>query len=99
MFNGLFGKTATAMVGTVDRNIMQGPGVVNLDFSLFRNFDIREGMRLQLRIESFNFTNTPQYVNPSGNFSSSTFGEVTSTSPSLSDPQARRFQLGLKLIF
>ncbi len=94
-----FAQPAPATFGTVGRNIMQGPGVVNLDFSVFRNIDIREGLRLQFRVESFNFTNTPQYVNPSGNFSSSTFAEVTSTSPSLSDPQARRFQFGVKLIF
>jgi hypothetical protein len=94
-----FSQPAPGEFGTVGRNIMQGPGAVNLDFSVFRNFSIREGMNLQLRVESFNFTNTPQYTLPNGSFSSSTFGEVTSTSPSLSDPQARRFQIGLKLIF
>jgi hypothetical protein len=94
-----FAQPGPARFGTVGRNIMQGPGTVNLDASLFKNFNIREGMRLQLRIESFNFTNTPSFVNPNGNFSAATFGEVTSTSPELSDPQARRFQFGLKLIF
>ena len=94
-----FAQPGPARFGTVGRNIMQGPGVVNFDFSLFRNFDFRESVRFQLRIESFNFTNTPQFVNPSGNSSSSTFAEVTRTSPNLSDPQARRFQIGLKLSF
>ena len=94
-----FAQPAPAKFGTVGRNILQGPGVVNFDFSVFRNFEIREGLRMQLRIESLNFTNTPQFVNPEGRLGASTFAEVTRTSPNLSDPQARRFTLGLKLIF
>ena len=94
-----FAPPAPAKFGTVGRNIMQGPGVINLDFSVFRNIDISEGLRLQFRMESLNFTNTPQFVNPNGSFTSSSFAEVTRTSPNLSDPQARRFTLGVKLIF
>ena len=94
-----FAPPAAETFGNLGRNILSGPGIVNFDFSLFRNFDITENTDLQLRIESFNFTNTPQYVNPNTNFSSGSFGEVTRTAPNLSDPRARRFQIGLRLTF
>ncbi|MCM3905220.1 MAG: hypothetical protein ND866_26285, partial [Pyrinomonadaceae bacterium] len=50
-------------LGTTGRNVIQGPGVVNLDGALHRQFRIREGMDLALRVESFNFSNTPHFNN------------------------------------
>ena len=47
--------------GNTGRNILRGPGVNNLDFSLFKNFDFGTGMQLQFRFESFNFLNHPQF--------------------------------------
>src|SRR6185369_808061 len=51
-------------IGNVGRNILTGPGLVNLDLSIFRKFRIREGMTLEVRGESFNFTNTPHFDKP-----------------------------------
>jgi len=81
-------------LGSAGRNILQGPGIVNLDASLHRDFRVREGMELTLRVESFNFSNTPHFSNPSGDLSSRQFGEVTGAAD-----EARQFQIGLTLRF
>ena len=58
--------------GSTGRNIMRGPGVFNLDASVFRNFRIRESMGMEFRMEMFGVTNTPQFNNPGSTVSSMT---------------------------
>lgn len=81
-------------LGNAGRNILQGPGIVNLDAALHREFRLREGMNLALRVESFNFSNTPHYNNPNGNAQSPQFGEINGA-----EQDQRQFQLGLTLRF
>ncbi len=68
--------------GNSGRNILRGPDWINLDFSLFRLFPLTEGVDLEFRSEFLNFTNTPHFNNPNGSVDSSSFFEITSTSPS-----------------
>ena len=75
---------------------LRGDGIHNTDLSFSKEFAIREGMRVQLRAEFFNFTNTPRFAFPDLNFGSSTFGDVTSTAPG-STP--RHTQFGLRFEF
>jgi hypothetical protein len=64
--------------GGVGRNTLRGPGVVNLDASVFRTIPIRERIKFQIRGEAFNSTNTPHFDNPAASVStSSTFGRIT----------------------
>jgi hypothetical protein len=72
-----FAPVTTARFGTAGFNLLRGPGLVNLDFGVFRNFNITERYRLQFRMESFNFTNTPHFANPNGDANSSSFSYVT----------------------
>jgi hypothetical protein len=58
--------------GSSGRNILRGPGVFNLDASLFRNFKMTERFGLQLRMEMFGVTNTPQFGNPGATASAMT---------------------------
>ncbi len=51
-------------------------------------------MQMTLRIESFNFTNTPHFNNPNGNFASPQFGEINGAAA-----DQRQFQFGLTLRF
>src|SRR5262249_41370658 len=81
-------------LGTAGRNIVQGPGIVNLDAALHRPFRIRERLELALRVESFNFSNTPHYNNPNLNINSAQFGEINSA---IQDQ--RQYQIGLTLRF
>jgi hypothetical protein len=89
-----FAIPAQNTLGNAGRNIIQGPGVVNLDAALHREFLIKEGMNLALRIESFNFSNTPHYNNPNGNAQSPQFGEINGA-----EQDQRQFQVSLTLRF
>jgi hypothetical protein len=57
--------------GTGGRNNLRGPGLFNIDASLFRDFTIRS-ITMQFRAEVFNLTNTPAFNNPGANSSSAT---------------------------
>ena len=73
---------------------LRGDGIHNADLSFSKEFSIREGMRLQVRGEFFNFTNTPRFNFPDTVFGDSTFGQVTST---LNTP--RHTQIGVRFEF
>jgi hypothetical protein len=73
---------------------LRGDGIHNADLSISKEFTIREGMRLQVRGEFFNFTNTPRFNFPNTSFGDSAFGQVTST---LNTP--RHTQIGLRFEF
>jgi hypothetical protein len=93
------GATAPiARFGTSGRNILDGPGIRRWDFSVFKNFPIpaREGMNLQLRMEFINFTNTPEFGQPSANISDpANVGRIRSTLPGT----ARQSQFGMRFQF
>ena len=84
-------------------NIRQ-PGVKNATMSLFKQFSlssIREGMRLEYRLEAFNIFNHPQFCGPdtSARFSDTgqlegNFGQITDA---CNDP--REVQMALKFYF
>jgi hypothetical protein len=88
-----FAQPGFGQFGNTGRNILRGPGVNNLDFSLFKNFDLHAGMQLQFRFESFNFLNHPQFNRPDTQIANSTFGVLNSARP------GRINQLGLKFTF
>ena len=48
---------------------MRGPGEVNMDLGISREFRLKDRYSIQFRAESFNFTNTPHFANPGGNVS------------------------------
>jgi trimeric autotransporter adhesin len=74
---------------------VQGPGLFNIDFSVFKSFTIRERFKGQFRAEALNSTNTPYFGNPGTTLTSaSTFGVITSQ---INYP--RLIQLGLRFTF
>jgi hypothetical protein len=62
-----------------------------------------ERFNLELRAETFNFTNTPEFNNPQASLTSATFGYVTSTLGSGTGVNGtgggRAVQLGAKISF
>jgi len=98
-----FSQPTGVVFGTSGRNIISGPGLFALNLSLFKNFKIRERANVELRCETFNLTNSPQFANPSASTTSSTYGYVTSTIGSGTGVNGtgggRALQLGAKVSF
>ena len=64
-----FAPVTTVDFGTAGFLSLRGPGYVNLDGGIFREFALRERLKVQFRMEAFNVTNTPHFGNPNGNVS------------------------------
>ncbi len=64
-----FATVRDVRFGNAGFNTLHGPGTVNVNVGFFREIRVRERYRVQLRAESFNFTNTPHFGNPSSNIS------------------------------
>jgi hypothetical protein len=91
-----FAPVTAVRFGNVGRNTMRGPGVVNLDASVFRTIPFTERIRFQIRGEAFNATNTPHFDNPAASVStSSTFGRITTAGQG----PGRTFRLAARLSF
>jgi hypothetical protein len=71
------------------------PKVPSLDVSLFKAFQLHEGLKLQFRAEAFNGTNSPQLGAPSTSLTSTGAGQVGLTQSN--DP--RNIQLAVKMVF
>ncbi|MDQ3173877.1 MAG: hypothetical protein M3Q91_09255, partial [Acidobacteriota bacterium] len=79
--------------GNAGVGIMRGPGYVNFDFTLAKNFDLTERFRAQFRTEFFNAFNRANFGPPNIARESSGFGQILGAS------NARIIQFGLKLYF
>ena len=95
--------------GNAGRNVAQGPGIFDWDFSTLKNFYFSEKRYLQFRIEVFNFLNHPNFGDPNltlGNnrldaggrpiVGTGSFGTITSTRAGI---DMRELQFSLKVIF
>jgi hypothetical protein len=84
-----FGNSATGIV--------DGPGQANIDLSFSKTVVLRwpvENGSLQFRAEFYNALNHTQFANPDSNFTSPTFGVISSTAVN-----ARVGQLAMKFEF
>lgn len=89
-----FVAAAPFTFGDSGRGILEGPGEVKLDVSLFKNVPLGAGRRLEFRFEAFNATNTPSFGNPGTSLGSATFGQINSTKAT-----NRELQLAVKFYF
>lgn len=91
--------------GDAGRNILIGPGLLNLDTSLFRDIGVLEKFHAQFRAEFFNILNHTNFASPAGPTNNtslfgangtaiSSAGVLTSTTTT-----SRQIQFGLKLIW
>ena len=99
---------AAQQVGNVGRNSLIGPGFFNLNAALAKTTQFGERLTMQLRLETVNTTNTPQFANPNASCCTANnpnFGYVTSTLSSGSGSvnagtgAPRSVQLGAKFTF
>jgi outer membrane receptor protein involved in Fe transport len=98
-----FANPPDFVVGNAPRTLpnTRGPGMVNIDASLFKTFRIKEGKHLEFRAEAFNFINHVNLNNPGTTFSPNRAGVNTDASFGVitSAMKARSIQLGLRLAF
>ena len=90
---GAFALPPFGSFGDAGRNILEGPGFANVSLALVRHAAIVGEARLQLRLEAFNLFNRVNLSLPDGFLGSPTFGQI------LSAGDARRLQLGIRLLF
>jgi hypothetical protein len=74
-----FQPAAPGTFGNSGRNILQGPGVNNVDMGLNKSFPFKERYRIQFRWEMFNAFNRATFDNPNTSVTSGSFGRITST--------------------
>ncbi len=79
--------------GTAGRNIAEGPGYANWDFSAFKNIRVAESKEVQFRAEFFNVLNHTNFRLPDSDISSPTFNHILAAQP------PREIQLALKFLF
>jgi outer membrane receptor protein involved in Fe transport len=99
-----FSLPAPGTLGNLQRDFLGGPGIVNFDYSVIKDTQIKEQMHLQFRAEFFNIFNHANFGLPSasvfvqglngGASVNPTFGQITNTSTA-----SRQIQFALKLMF
>jgi hypothetical protein len=88
-----FMNAAPGTVGVTGRNILNGPSLVNVDMSLFKEFQVRDHGKVQFRSELFNLFNHPNFFNPDNTVGDGTFGQLQSAR------DGRITQFALKYLF
>jgi len=88
-----FSQPPAYAFGNAGVGIVRGPGVIQVDMSLIRNFTVTQKVHAEFRAEVFNVINHTNFGNPGTVFGSSTFGVISSAAP------ARQIQLGLRVTF
>lgn len=79
--------------GNAARNLVEAPGLRNLDLAMYKVFRLDETRYFQLRGEFFNASNTPFFGAPGGTLGLADFGVVDSAA------DARIIQIGMKFYF
>ena len=100
--------------GNEGRNVFYGPPQRKVDFSLFKDFSLKESVTLQFRVEVFNLTNTPSFAQPGSSGLTSISGWTSANAATAVPTQAGNFgriiatsqwytprdvQFALKLVF
>jgi len=81
------------LAGNLGRNVFRKGKISNINAAVSRRIGLSNGHALQLRAESINLTNTPQFAAPGESLSSPDFGTITNT---LNEGRVFRFTLGFE---
>ncbi len=95
-----YAPVTAARFGTAGWDQLRGPGLVNVDLSVYRSFQLTERFNVQFRAEGFNATNTPHFGNPRSDISSTQPGLITGVQNTGREGiDERMFRFGLRLSF
>jgi len=87
-----FRAPAQYSFGTSPRSVLRGPGLVNVDLSLLKNFTI-ERAKAEFRGEAYNVLNHANFGLPGATLGAPGFGVISSANA------GRAVQLGLRIAF
>ncbi|HMD83660.1 MAG TPA: carboxypeptidase-like regulatory domain-containing protein [Terriglobia bacterium] len=79
--------------GNAGRGILDGPGIFNLDFGMYKDFKLSERFKMQFRSEFFNAFNRANFNGLSTSITSGSTGQITGAA------DGREIQFALKLTF
>jgi hypothetical protein len=82
------------MFGNAGRGSLRGPAFYDTDFSVFKDFKLKEKGQLELRAEIFNLFNKPQFALPNNLVDTSNAGQITSTLH-----ESRQIQVSVNISF
>jgi hypothetical protein len=108
-----FQAAPTGQQGTLGRNAIRGFGLAQMDLSLQREFALAERLKFQVRMESYNITNSARFADPNRYLNSALFGQSASLlnlmmgtgrpssglTPAFQSGGPRAFQLSLRAQF
>ncbi len=97
----LFGLPGAGFYGNLGRNILTGPGLVNVDFAVHKLIWHKERSRAQVRLEAFNVFNHPNFSIPARSelFDSAGRRVVSAGRISTTTTSSRQLQLAFKWQF
>jgi len=80
-----FTPDTSVSIGNGGRGLswLRGPGLMQMDLSLFRTFSLTERFKLRMELQALNFSNTPHWSNPNTGCSivngvcGGSFGQIT----------------------
>jgi Carboxypeptidase regulatory-like domain/TonB-dependent Receptor Plug Domain len=88
-----FAVPSPGQFGNIGRGVLRAPGLRNVDFSINKNWRVRERYGLQFRAEMFNAFNHVNLISVDNNITSGTFGHLSN------DRGPREIQVGMKFSF
>lgn len=97
---GPFMRPFSGTFGSLGRNSLWGPGLINTDLALSKKFFIRENLALQFMVQAFNIFNHPNLGQPSGCVDCGTSsGLITDIVASQDGTTMRRLQFAARVQF
>lgn len=92
-----FSQPAADVPGSAPRNLnYRAPGIKTLDAALLKSIYVREGQRIEMRLEATNATNTPMFGDPAASFGAVNFGQIGGLRNGVGP---RNMQFGVKYYF
>jgi hypothetical protein len=81
--------------GDASKGMISGPAYANTDASILKTFPVRDALKMQFRVESFNTFNQVNFSNPNSYANSGAFGKIQSTTAGT----GRQLQIALKALW
>ncbi len=85
--------------GNSGRNILTGPGLVNMDLSVLKRFHVVERLSGEFLVQAFNLFNHPNFGTPDSVVNDGTTGQIFTTVPAGVTGSNRELQIALRFNF